>query len=130
MENPAQWRVLVVDDEIDNLGLFQLVLNHHNAGYKCVQSGIEALLILDTYPANIMLIDIQMPEMTGYQLLSMIRSKPTFAKSVMIAVTAYAMQEDERRVLEVGFDGYIPKPINVMEFVNDIKKILKKRGLI
>lgn len=71
-----------------------------------------------------LLVDIQMPGMTGYELLAKIRANDEWRDIPVIAVTAHAMTGDETRVMQAGFNGYIPKPVNVTSLIDDLLAIL------
>jgi CheY-like chemotaxis protein len=124
MQNIADWNVIVVDDEPDNLGVIELVLSFNNVTARIAFSGVECLRLLEAEAPTLLLIDIQMPEMDGIELLTRIRSNPLWRSIPAIAVTARVMPGDHQHILGVGFNGYIPKPINAMSFVDELKTIL------
>jgi CheY-like chemotaxis protein len=128
MANTSHWDVIVVDDEKDNIGVVELVLQFNNARVRSAASGQECLKLLDETPPTFLLIDIQMPEMSGYQLLEMIHQNPAWQGIPSIALTAHARSEDRQQILAAGFDGYISKPISVMSLIDDITQILNTRG--
>lgn len=125
MVNPADWTVLIVDDEIDNVGVLELVFDFHSATTLIATSGPECLKILQTERPSFLLVDIQMPEMSGIDLLKIIRADERWKTLPVIAVTAHAMSGDEDEIRNVGFNGYIPKPIDVTSLVNDLIHILE-----
>lgn len=124
MNKPKDWHVIIVDDEPHNLGVIELVLTHHEAVCYIADSGQRCLELLETVDVNLLLIDIQMPEMSGFDLLNIIRNHPDWRYIKAIAVTAHAMPGDRERILYAGFDGYIPKPIAPMSFIQEIQNIL------
>lgn len=118
------WRVLIIDDEPDNLGVVQHVLNFYGARVQTAQSGSRGMeMLLDSRP-DFLLLDIQMPRKSGYEVLADIRAHPSLSSLPVIALTSYARQEDRERALESGFDGYITKPISVATFIPQISSIL------
>ncbi len=119
------WRVLIVDDEPDNLGVSKAVLDFHGATTYVARDGKEGLDLLSQIMPTVVLLDLSMPQMDGWQLLKEIRATPRLAHLPVIAVTAHAMQGDRERVLQAGFDGYIPKPYRVATLVQDVKACLK-----
>jgi CheY-like chemotaxis protein len=124
----SDWRVIVVDDEPDNLGVLELVLNFSKAEVRTADSAAACLAALQDFTPTLMLIDIQMPEMSGYELLEKIRANPRWNGIPAIAVTAHAMLGDAEKVMAGGFDGYIPKPITAVTLVDEIVNIVKKQG--
>jgi two-component system, cell cycle response regulator DivK len=122
------WDVIVVDDERDNIGVVELVLGFNNATVRSASSGSECLRLLENAVPTFMLVDIQMPEMSGYQLLEKIRANAAWRELPVIALTAHARPDDQEEILSAGFTGYISKPITVMTFVDEIKSILGNRS--
>jgi CheY-like chemotaxis protein len=121
---PQEWKVLIVDDEIHNSGVLEYVLNYHGARTWKAASGAAGLELLRSIQPTLLLLDIQMPQMSGYDVLKVIRQDKNFKSLPVIAVTSYAMQEDRERALAAGFDGYIVKPVQVESFVQQITDIL------
>ena len=123
-QNIKNWQVLIVDDKPDNLTIAEAALIFHGATVRKASSGAEGLQILETFDANLILLDLAMPEMTGWEMFEKIRQQSKFDNVPVIALTAHAMQGDKERVLEAGFTGYIPKPFSVATMVTDIQAIL------
>jgi CheY-like chemotaxis protein len=124
MQTPADWNVIVVDDEPDNVGVIDLVLSFHSAKTRLASSGLECLRLMENEKPNLLLIDIQMPEMDGMELLNRIRLNQQWQMIPAIAVTARVMPGDRQNILDAGFNGYIPKPINAVSFVDEIKALV------
>ena len=110
---PRDLRILVVDDNPDNLYLLERLLHRLNHQVIATTSAEEALQILSENWFDLLILDIQMPGMDGYELLEAIRRQRLIPESTPVAaVTAYASAEDKRRVMEAGFSGYLSKPIS------------------
>lgn len=124
MQNPANWNAVIVDDEIDNIGVVELVLDFHGAKSRIASSGRICLKLMEEEVPNLLLIDIQMPEMDGFELLTRIRKNERWRHIPAIAVTARVMPGDRQTILDAGFDGYIAKPLSPMTFVDEVKSIL------
>jgi CheY-like chemotaxis protein len=124
MHDLSDWHVLIVDDEPDNIGVIELVLSYHNAVVRTAESGMECLRLMAEESPTLLLVDIQMPQMSGLELLEKIREHETWRHIPVIAVTAHAMMGDSERFASAGFDGYIPKPISAMSLVNDLQPIV------
>jgi two-component system cell cycle response regulator DivK len=126
MEDPSNWNVLIVDDEPDNIGVLELVFGFHNMKVRTAQSGQAGLVLLREEIPTFILVDIQMPDMTGYELFNRIRENPDWATVPVIAITAHTMSGDAEKILEAGFNGYIAKPVNVMTLLEEVQTILEK----
>jgi two-component system cell cycle response regulator DivK len=122
------WRVLVVDDEPDNVDLVKLIMEFHDVPVITADSGEKCLQILENERPTMLLVDIRMPGMSGFQLLEQLRSIERWRDVPMIALTAQAMDGDRERILEAGFNGYIGKPINAMTLVEELTCILEGPG--
>ncbi len=119
--------VFVVDDEPDNLGVVKVVLDFHRVETYILPSAQACLTMLEEKTPDFLLVDIQMPVMSGIDLLKVLRAEPRWMHLPLIAVTARAMAGDRERILAEGFDGYLPKPINVLTLIDDIIKILRDK---
>ncbi|MGL6344694.1 MAG: hybrid sensor histidine kinase/response regulator, partial [Waterburya sp.] len=120
-------RALVVDDQPDNLDLIEFVLTQEGAIVTAVTSATEALEIISKNPPDILISDIGMSEMDGYELLQRIRALPTQQDKPLkaIAVSAFAQQEDQEKAIAVGFQAYLSKPVNLTDLVTAIAEQIK-----
>ena len=107
--------ILIVEDNERNLKLLRDLLGAY--GYRSLEarSAEEALVLARAEHPHLVLMDIQLPGMDGLAALRELRAEPETTSTPVIAVTAYAMNEDRDRLLSAGFDGYLEKPINVRE---------------
>lgn len=128
MHDLHDWNVLVVDDEPDNVGVIELVMNFYDATVRTADNALKCLELLEQEIPTLLLVDIQMPGMSGFELLEKIREREMWNNIPTIAVTAHAMSGDYERIIAAGFDGYIPKPFSAMSFVDDIQAILAARS--
>jgi len=124
MSEISEWDVIIVDDEQDNIGVVELVLQFNDANVRSATSGPACLRLLEEAVPTFLLVDIQMPEMSGYQLLEKIRANPEWRSIPVIALTAHARPEDQDEILAAGFDGYISKPVTVMTLADELMSIL------
>ncbi len=124
MSEISDWDVIVVDDEPDNIGVVELVLQFNDATVRSATSGPECLRLMEESAPTFLLVDIQMPEMSGYQLLEKIRAHSEWRDIPVIALTAHARPEDQDEIMAAGFDGYISKPVTVMTLVDELVSIL------
>jgi CheY-like chemotaxis protein len=117
-------RVLVVEDNPLNLKLVRDVLRV--AGYEVLEarSGEEGLEVAHTEAPDLVLMDLQLPGIDGVETLHRLRSDPVVAGLPVVAVTAFAMAEDEARAYAEGFDGYLAKPISVRALPGQVARFL------
>ena len=120
------WIVLIVDDELDNLGVAQKVLSYGGAVVHVARNGLEGLEVLKTIRPTFILLDLSMPEMDGWEMLRQVRADTNLGTIPMIALTAHAMSGDRERALEAGFDAYIAKPFRINSFMEDILACLSQ----
>jgi CheY-like chemotaxis protein len=121
----SQWNVLIVDDEPDNVGVVEYVFRFYNARVRTAPSGHRCLELLREELPTVLLLDIQMPSLSGEEVLKMIRENPAWKHLKVIALTAHAMEGDRERFLAAGFDGYIPKPISPMTLIKDVQRVVE-----
>ena len=108
-------RILVVEDNPLNLKLVRDVLTA--SGYEVVeaQTGEAGVSIAADCAPDLVLMDLQLPGIDGYEALRLIREDPRIGEVPIVALTAFAMREDRERTARAGFDGYLSKPISVRE---------------
>jgi two-component system cell cycle response regulator DivK len=109
-------RILVVDDNPANLRLLRLVLSADSYDVRTAGGAEEALVILSGFRPQLILMDLQMPGMNGFELARRLKADPSTRGIVVVALTAYAMKGDEARAREAGCDGYVSKPIDTRTF--------------
>ena len=124
MHDLSAWKVLVVDDEPDNVDVVRLILEFNDTTVWSAASAEDCLALLEEVTPTLLLIDIQMPSVSGIDLLAHIREHEAWQTIPAIAVTAYSMEGDRDRILEAGFDGYLSKPISAMTLVHDLIQML------
>ncbi|MBZ0284510.1 MAG: response regulator [Anaerolineae bacterium] len=120
----ANWTVLIVDDTPDNLIVAKTALKFHGAQVHTATNGEEGLEVLKTLRPTVILLDIRMPQMNGWAMFKSIREMPEIAHIPVIAITAFAMDSDEDKLLKAGFDGYISKPFDMFTFVNEVVRFV------
>jgi CheY-like chemotaxis protein len=118
-------KILVVEDNDRNRRLLKILLKAR--GYEVVEAstGKEAMDYLDSHNPDLILMDIQLPNVDGLELTKKIKSNDKTKDIPIIAVTAYAMKGDKERILESGCDAYVSKPIDTQELPQLIANILK-----
>lgn len=121
-------KILIVEDSSDNLTLFQAVLRLAGHAVLGLPDGTGLLDCLAADRPDVVLLDIQLPGRDGFALLEEVRARRELRGLPVIALTAHAMEGDEARAIEAGFDGYITKPIKVREFADQVAKALPDGG--
>jgi CheY-like chemotaxis protein len=115
-------RILVAEDNAVNLELLREMLE----GLRCevveATNGEQALARVEETNPDLILLDINMPKMNGYAVLSRLRQNRKFCGVPVLAVTAYAMKEDQQKVLDAGFNGYLPKPIDAGRLLDELRR--------
>ncbi|MFF4285972.1 HAMP domain-containing protein [Streptomyces sp. NPDC001633] len=122
-------RILIVDDDIRNVFALTHVLGRVGINVKYAENGREGLEVLDRTPdVSLVLMDIMMPEMDGYEMIKAIRQAPRFADLPVIALTAKAMPGDREKAIESGANDYIPKPVDVDRLLSVICQLLDPKA--
>ncbi|HAV76900.1 MAG TPA: response regulator [Anaerolineae bacterium] len=118
--------ILYVEDNPDNRMLVRRILLSEN--YKLIEASnaSEALETLKTARPELILMDINMPDMDGYTLTAKIKTTPGFERIPILALTANVMRGDKERTLEAGCDGYIQKPIDFDELLREVERFLAR----
>ena len=125
----SQAKVLVVDDTDTNIKLLRALLK--GAGYDVVTAtcGTEALAMAATENPDIILLDIMMPDLTGYEVCQRLRSAPATRQTPIVFLTALHELEDHVKGMDVGGDDVLTKPINKLELLTRVKSLLRLRIL-
>ena len=115
-------QVLVVEDNKKNMKLFRDVLQA--SGYRLLEAttGERAIELAAEHQPNLVLMNIQLPDLDGVDALGRLRADARTASIPVVALTAQAMHGDRERFLDAGFDAYISKPVDVLEFVKTVKE--------
>ncbi|WP_341208753.1 response regulator [uncultured Sphingomonas sp.] len=116
-------RVLVVEDNALNLKLFSDLLRAHGFVVEPVRDGREAVARARAFAPDLVVMDIQMPHVTGYELLLQLKADAALQHIPVMAVTAYAGREDEERLRAAGADAYVSKPITLARFMAAVTEL-------
>ncbi len=116
--------VLIVEDNELNMKLFNDLLDAH--GYRTLQTrdGMEALDMARTHKPDLILMDIQLPEVSGLEVTKWLKADDELQSIPVVAVTAFAMKGDEEKIREGGCEAYISKPISVATFLDTVRKFI------
>ena len=117
--------ILVVEDQADNRRILRDMLS--NAGYELIEaeSGEEALTAVEAKRPDLILMDIQLPVMDGYEATRRIRSKAELKSIPIIAVTSYALSGEDKKARDAGCDEYVPKPFSPRHLLAKIRNFLE-----
>jgi len=118
--------ILYVEDNPDNRMLVRRILLSEDYGLLEATDAHDALELLKTAKPDLILMDINMPDMDGYTLTAKIKTTPGFERVPILALTANVMRGDKEKTLEAGCDGYIQKPIDFDELLREIEKFLAR----
>jgi two-component system cell cycle response regulator DivK len=118
--------ILIVEDNDKNMKLVRDVLQAK--GYATLEAGTgeEGVRLAIEGRPDLILMDIQLPGISGIEALRTLRANPETASIPAIAVTASVMQQDRKQITEAGFDGYLGKPLNLKEFLETVRAALEK----
>ncbi len=117
-------RILVVDDDCLNLRLAATVLEQAGHEVLCAQSGAQGIDAALAHLPDLVLMDVQMPDIDGITALARLRADPRTAGLKVVAFTALAMVGDAEQLVAHGFDGYITKPIRYQAFLAEVAALL------
>ena len=117
-------KILVVEDNELNLKLFCDLLRAHGYEAEPVRDGREAVDRIRALLPDLIIMDIQMPHITGLELIEQIKADEELKRIPIMAVTAYAAKGDEERIRDAGAEGYVSKPISLMRFVESVAVLL------
>jgi CheY-like chemotaxis protein len=125
-QNTSTWKVLVVEDDSDNRDVISEVLRFFRITFKTAEDGVDGLQVMEDFTPNLILLDLSMPRMDGWDLFARLKVDEKLRDIPVVALTAHAMPDDKKRVMDTGFDGYIKKPINVTTLIRDLVNALQQ----
>lgn len=124
-QNNDDATILIVEDNVSNFVLMARMLGHMGLHCEWKTSGFEVVEYADTLPrVDLILMDIRLPYEDGYQALHKLRDHDELSKIPVVAVTAYASEDQMRRAREAGFDGFIGKPLDPDRFPEQVRRML------
>lgn len=122
---PDPHTVFHVEDNVENRLLVKRILQAYGYNVTEAETSEKALDLLQNLHPDIILLDINMPDMAGYTLTSKIKASPALANVPVVTITANVMKGDRERTFQAGCDGYIEKPIDVDRFIDQREQFLK-----
>src|SRR5579872_7201693 len=119
-------RILIIEDHVDNLELMSYLLKAFGYETLAAGDGLEGLQLAEREQPALIICDIQLPGIDGYEVAKRLKHDAQLRQIPLVGITALAMVGDRDRVLQAGFDGYIPKPIDPESFVQQLDPYLLK----
>jgi CheY-like chemotaxis protein len=121
----ANERILIVDDNPTNLKLACVILQ--GGGYE-ITTAVNAteVLALEGDPPDLIVMDIQLPDLDGYELTRRLRKNPRYKDVRIVALTAYAMKGDREKAIDAGCDDYVTKPIDIELLLSTVERLLTR----
>lgn len=116
--------VLIVEDNELNMKLFHDLLEAHGYDTVGTHRGAEAIELARTHRPDLILMDIQLPDVSGLEVTKWIKNDPDLRRIPVVAVTAFAMRGDEERIRQGGCEAYLSKPISIAKFMETIRSLL------
>ena len=120
-------RILIVEDDFMNMRLAQHILEAEGYAVFKVTTAREALEQIESYFPDLVLMDVQLPDMDGMTVVRMLKENVATRDITILALTACAMKGDKERILQAGFNGYVSKPIDIQDFIDTVRKLLNSR---
>jgi CheY-like chemotaxis protein len=122
----VQHRILIVDDNLANLKLMRILLGDAGYDVRTAASAEDALRLLADQPPRVILMDVQLPGMSGLELTRKLKADATTRDIVVVAVTAYAARGDEERTRAAGCDEYVAKPVDIDALLQTIARLVTR----
>jgi len=122
LTNGSAKTVLVVEDNVLNMKLFHDLLKAHGYNVLQTKNGMEALRLARQHRPDMIIMDIQLPDISGLEVTKWLKDDETLKTIPVVAITAFAMKGDEERYLEGGCDAYIAKPISIANFLQTVER--------
>jgi CheY-like chemotaxis protein len=116
--------VLIVEDTLDSAELMQSIFSHHQISHSVAYSAEDALKALEIERPTLILVDLALPGMSGWELLAILRQRPDTAQLPIVALTAYHSTRVAEEAIQAGFNAYFPKPIAASRFVEELRRII------
>jgi two-component system, cell cycle response regulator DivK len=117
-------KVLIVEDNDLNMKLFNDLLEANDYATLQTKDGLEAVSLARQHRPNLILMDIQLPEVSGLEVTRWLKQDAELCAIPVVAVTAFAMKGDEEKIREGGCEGYIAKPISVVNFLRTVERFV------
>jgi CheY-like chemotaxis protein len=118
------WMVLIVEDEDDSLQMVSKILRYHGVRTHSARNGRECIDTLKRIEPTLVIMDLAMPEMDGWETLLEMRANPDTAHIPVVAITAYHSANVAQDAMQAGFDAYFSKPLDALSFVDHLAEVV------
>lgn len=122
--NAGTWQIIVVEDEYDSVQLISKILGFYDIQVHVAHNGEDCLAMLEQVEPTLIVTDLAMPRMDGWQTLAALRANPHTRHIPVVAITAYDSVDVAEDALKAGFDAYFPKPVDPRSFVQSLADIV------
>ncbi len=119
-----KWQIIVVEDEYDSLKMVSEILRYYGVDVLVAHNGKECIELLERNRVTLVLTDLAMPEMDGWETLKAIRANPRTEMIPVVAISAYHSLEVAEQAMKVGFDAFYAKPISPKTFVQNLARLI------
>jgi CheY-like chemotaxis protein len=120
----AQKKILIVDDSEDMRLLLEQILEEEDYALRFAENGQQSMKLAVEFQPDLILMDMSLPGMSGWEVVPLLRTRPEFAHTPIIAVTAHVSKEDQERALAVGCDTHLGKPFDIITVLETINRLL------
>jgi two-component system, cell cycle response regulator DivK len=115
-------RILLVEDDDANRQLMEDYLNHHDYVVSSIATGLDFPQIVVDFQPDLILLDLKLPDVSGYSLLEQLQENPSWSRIPVIVISAFAFRAEQKRALELGARQYFIKPLNLMNLRQSIEQ--------
>jgi two-component system, cell cycle response regulator DivK len=118
------WKIVIIDDEPDSLEVARYILDFYGANVYTAADGQEGIALVERIKPSLVISDLSMPQMDGWDFLEALKSKVSIQHIPVIALTAHAMKGDRERAIAAGFHNYLTKPLTANTFMDELLILL------
>lgn len=118
------WKIIVVEDEYDSMQMVSEILKFHGIDVLVAHNGRECMQLLDHHQVDLVITDLAMPEMDGWETLQAIRANPRTRNMPVVALSAYHSVDVSQHAADVGFDAFFAKPVSPKTFVQNLARFI------
>src|SRR5258705_11786345 len=118
------WNVLVVEDEVDSAEVVTRILTYHKIPYRAAGSAEEAMALMGEAMPNLLIVDLALPGMDGWDFVKTIHANPGTASLPAVAATAFHSLDVAEKAIQAGFSAYFSKPVEATSFVRELERVM------
>ena len=117
-------RILIVEDNEDNRLIYETILRHYGYAVEVAADGEEGWRLAETTVPDLILLDISLPKLSGWEIAERVQQNQQLRSCVLVALTAHAYPEDRERARELGFQSYMPKPVEPRRVLEEVERFV------